>query len=38
MYGIIPRANTEALANAPPVKALSNPNNPESVFEAKAPS
>ena len=28
MYGIIPRAKIEALANAPPVNALRIPNSP----------
>ncbi len=28
IYGIIPKAKTEALANAPPVKAFKIPNNP----------
>ena len=28
IYGIIPNAKTEALANAPPVNALSKPSKP----------
>ena len=37
MYGIMPKAKTEAFANAPPVKALSKPKIPCSVFSAMRP-
>ena len=35
IYGIIPKANTDAFANAPPVKAFNNPAIPPSKFPAK---
>ena len=39
MYGIIPRANTDAFAKAPPVKAFKIPNNPPpSVLLESSPS
>ena len=37
MYGIIPKAKTEAFAKAPPVNAFKSPRSPESVLDANDP-